>query len=281
MPTERVAEDRRCVTGKTQVLINERVWRRGHFVRAYARRTSLWPPEEALIARYASELAGRVLELGTGAGRISRHLMDIGADLRGIDISSAMVEYCRRHLPAGTFEVGDLRSLADHGDGAYDAVVAGANVLDVLDDPERRQVLIEIRRVLKHSGLLIMSSHNQSFLPGVPPAFRLPHTRDPLRFAVAIVRLPSSIYHHNRLRPLERNEADYAIVNDQAHEYRLLHYYITRDSQERQFAEAGFELERCLDSAGDSVDRGNTASESSELHYAARVGTIPDQPLHF
>lgn len=257
-----------------QLQVNERVWGRGGFVRSYAR-TELHPAEETLFALYERQLGGRVLELGSGAGRLSRHLIRLGADLHGIDISSDMVAHCRRHIPAGTFEVGDLRRLAAHGGGAYDAVVAGANVLDVLDDAERRRVLLGIGRVLKPSGLLVMSSHNRAFLSRVPPATRLPSPRNPMRFAAAIARLPSSIYHSRKLKPLERSEARYAIVNDEAHEYRLLHYYITRDEQERQFSETGFALERCVDALGRELEREDDAPESSELHYAARAAAMP------
>jgi hypothetical protein len=79
-----------------------------------------------------------------------------------------------------------------------------------------------------------------------------------------------SIYNHRRLAPLERNEERYAIVNDPAHGYRLLHYYIDRDEQERQLAEEDFELLECLDESGHVVRVGEPAAFSSELHYLAR-----------
>jgi SAM-dependent methyltransferase len=250
--------------------LNERVWSRGSFLRLYSDRT-LRPPEVVLLARYRDELSGRVLELGSGGGRNAGYLLELGAEVRGIDLSEAMVEYCRRRYPRGTFDVGDLRDLAGHGDASYDAVFAGYNLLDVLDDPERRRVLGEIRRILIPDGVLIMSSHNRAYLPRVRPATRLPRARDPLRLAADLVRMPRRIYNSRRVRPLERSEERYALANDEAHDYRLLHYYIDRDEQGRQFAEVGFELVECLDGEGAIVAEGETAADSPELHYVAHA----------
>ena len=88
--------------------------------------------------------------------------------------------------------------------------------------------------------------------------------------AAGIVRFPRRFANHRRLRRLERSGADYAIVNDSAHHYALLHYYISRDDQERQLAEHGFELIESLDLDARPVDGGELAPSSSELHYVAR-----------
>jgi hypothetical protein len=75
-----------------------------------------------------------------------------------------------------------------------------------------------------------------------------------------------------RLRPYERQEEGYAIVNDEAHDFGLLHYYIDRDAQERQLADAGLDLIECIDRNGRSVAPGDHAADSSELYYVARAG---------
>ena len=33
----------------------------------------------------------------------------------------------------------------------------------------------------------------------------------------------------------------WSIINDEAHEYRLMHFYVTKEFQERTLADAGFE----------------------------------------
>jgi len=73
-----------------------------------------------------------------------------------------------------------------------------------------------------------------------------------------------------RLRPLERHEPAYAILNDSAHEYGLLHYYIDRERQRGQLEACGFELAECLDLDGRTLAAGDDAPGCAELHYLAR-----------
>ncbi len=249
------------------------VWVERNFVRDYATRT-LRPPEVALLLRYADALDGTVLELGCGAGRVTGYLDARGGDVLGIDISPAMIDYCRRRYPELQFQVGDLSDLSGLPDGSRDLVVAAYNVLGVFDDTERKGVLLEIRRVLVDGGLLIFSAHNLAFLPRVPrPVSLVTRSLNPARVAWNLGRLPVRARNHRRLARFERREQDYALVNDQAHDYQLLHYYIGRDAQSRQLAEAGFELLDCLDGAGRPVPPGASAAGSPELHYAARASS--------
>jgi SAM-dependent methyltransferase len=210
-----------------------------------------------------------VLELGCGGGRITGHLLALGAKVHGLDISPAMVEYCRKTYPEGTFEVRDLRDLGDVGAG-YDAVVAGFNVLDVLDDAERREVLTAVRGLLAPGGVIVMSSHNRAHAPKIPSPLQLVFAEDAREALRRAVRLPKILLNRRRSRRLEREEAGYAVLANGPGDYELLHYHIDRDVQERQFAELGYVLLECVDEEGRIVPPGETAPEHSELHYVAR-----------
>lgn len=247
--------------------VNAGVWRRGSFVRAY-KSSELRPPETVLLERHRDALAGRVLELGCGAGRVTRHLAAIARELHALDIAEAMVEEARASLPDVHFHVRDMTDLEPFEPGSFDAVVATYNVLDVLDDSERGAQLDRIRALLRPGGKLIMSTHNVAVLPSLRgPGIRMTHPRT---FVADIVRLPRRVRNRRRLLPLERTESRYSIVNDSGHDYSLLHYYIARDDQGRQFAEHGFELIECVDMDGRTVPPGATAAGVSELYYAAR-----------
>lgn len=222
-----------------------------------------------LLVRHRERFSGRVLELGSGAGRVSGYLAELGASFHGIDVSTRMVEYCRARYPSGTFEVRDLRDLESFDDGAFDLVFAGYNILDVLEDAERRRVLAELHRIVAEGGTIVISTHNRASIPRIRPAGRIELTPDPFRLARRLAGAVLSIYHRRRLAGFERDEPSYAIRNDEAHRYRLLHYYIGRDEQERQLAEAGFALLECLDEDGRLVRPGEAAELSSELHYLA------------
>jgi SAM-dependent methyltransferase len=249
-------------------LANAQFWGNARLVKKYAR-PGLRPVEADILDRYGEDLSKRTLELGCGAGRLTSELSRLGGEVHGIDLSRAMIEYCQRTYPDVSFSQRDLRDLGGFGDGSFEAVLAPFNVLDVLDDAERRVALDELHRILGAGGLLVISSHNRGSAAGVArPRPRL--SRDPRQTVASIVYFPARLRNSRRLRKLESSTVDFEVINDSAHNYSLLHYYISRDSQERQLEEHGFELLECLDLDGLRVERGELAPQSPELHYVAR-----------
>lgn len=256
--------------------VNLTTWATGDFVGHYAGR-SLQPPEVLALIRFAEQARGRVLELGCGAGRISGYLVALAAHFHGLDLSPAMIAECRRRYPEGEFSVGDLRDLSRFADDSMDLVLAGCNLLDIFGDAERRQTLREIRRVIVPGGILIMSSHNRAYIPRLhrPWHVRLDRLRhgDPygaLQAAADIVRTPRRVAHHLRLRRLEVEAAEYAVVNDGAHEFSLVHYFIDNPAARRQLAEEAFEPLVSLDADGRELKEDDRAPLSPEIYYMAR-----------
>jgi SAM-dependent methyltransferase len=252
-----------------QAQLNARRWSRGNFVREYANRT-LRPVEVVVLARHHDGLSGRVLELGCGAGRLTGYLAELATAVQAIDVSPAMVAHVRRSYPSVACSVGDLRDLSGIADAAFDAVVAPFSVLDVLDDPERRRVLDDVHRILVPGGMFVMSSHNRAFAPRLrKPRWVL--ARTPGGMAVKLLRFPRRQRNHRRLVPLERSEPGYAVINDDAHDFQLLHYYVGRDAQAQQLSEHRYALVECLDLEGHRVAAGETGEDSVELHYVSRA----------
>src|SRR4051794_445091 len=139
-------------------------WAKTDLVHAYAG-GELRPVEATLLERHRDALSGRVLELGVGGGRVTRHLCTIATDVHGVDVSAAMVEHARAACPSATIVQRDLRDLSVYDDESFDALVAAFNVLDILDHDDRRLALAGFARVLAPGGLLIMSSHNRALAP--------------------------------------------------------------------------------------------------------------------
>jgi len=248
---------------------NTRRWRAAGAVQEFANRV-LRPAEAMILLRHRADLGDRVLEIGCGAGRVTGYLLELAVAVTGIDIAADMVEHCRAVYPAGTFAEADLRDLGGFADATFEAVVAPFNVISVLGHDERGRFLDELARILVPGGLLVFSAHNRAFIPHVrSPAWVV--ARDPLVMLERLRHLPRSVRNHRRLRRLERSEQGYALVNDNALDFGLLHYYIGRDEQERQLAEHGFSLIECLALDGSTVPPGEPAAGESELHYVARL----------
>jgi SAM-dependent methyltransferase len=259
--------------------INEQFWRAGGQVAEYANRRLL-PAEVIMLARYRDPLAGRVLEVGCGAGRILGYLVQLGGEVHGIDVSPAMVEYCRLVYPGAIVRVGDLGDLGASVDGRFDAVVGADNVLDVFDDAARRRVLGDLHRALAPDGLLVFSSHNLAYAQAISRSTRKAGgfmtvvsgllRRPPAATAQLVPRLLRRRRNRRRLGRLEHWDADHAVLNDSAHDYSLLHYYIRAEQQVRQLAAAGYELVEALETDGTPVPEGRDGFGPS-LYYVARA----------
>ncbi len=247
---------------------NHRIWAQGDLVAVYSTR-ELRPVEVLILVRYRDALRDRVLELGCGAGRLTGYLAEIARVAHGIDVSAAMVAAGRRDYPKASFSERDLMAISDFEPGSYDAVVAGYNVIDVFGAAERGRVLDRIFRVLAPGGQLIMSSHNLAYAPSIGRPWRM-RFGDPLRLGIDLARLPRRMRNRRRMLRFQHVGPDHAILNDEAHDYALLHHYITRDAQERQLEQHGFTLVECLDLEGRPVEAGQQARGCSELHYVAR-----------
>lgn len=235
----------------------------------------LRPVERLILERYRSDFSGRVLDVGCGAGRVTGHLIGNANSVHGIDVSDAMVAHCRMLYPTASFRRRDMRDLTGFGPDAFDAVIASFNVIDAVGHGDRRRILDQFRTVLAPGGLLVMSSHNLSSADRVvgPGADLLKRLRaGEVHGALGgIVHFPRRWRNHRRLRRQERAGPGYRIVNDTAHDYSLLHYYVSPPSQVRQLAVHGFVLLDCLDLSGRSLDPSDGGSDCTELHYVARL----------
>jgi SAM-dependent methyltransferase len=246
---------------------NSLMWSRAELARNRAYTNSnLRPPERAILERHREAFTERVLEIGCGPGRLTGHLARLAGSIHAIDVSPAMVDACRRRHPEVIVELKDVRDVSSFGSDSFDAVFAPFNVLDVLGDGDRRRTLDAICSLLPPYGFFVMSSHNLAAPPS-PKLFGPARARDAVRM---LPHVPSMLRNRRRLRQFERRGDDYAILNDISHDYGALHYYTTRDAQERQLAEHGFGLIECLDREGQPVPAGHDAAHASELHYVAR-----------
>ena len=232
--------------------------------------------EIVTLLKYQAHFVGRdVLDIGVGNGRTARVLAALARRYFAIDYSSIVVAEARNRMPHLEIHLEDMRDLGRWHDGTLDFVFGPNNVIDAVSHTDRLKTLGEAHRVLRDGGLLVFTSHNRSYV-GADAAPRLHISRNPLTFALHVLRYVRSLHLHVRMRPLRRFEADYALLDDCDPDHALLHYYIDRAAQERQLVSVGFELVDVLDRAGAHVAPGELAPQSSCLMYVARKAMSSD-----
>ena len=90
----------------------------------------------------------RVLDAGSGTGRISAHLADVGHEVVGVDGDPVLVAAAEREHPNARFLVGDLAELDLPAAGIaepFDAIVCAGNVMTFLAESTRVEVLRRMR----------------------------------------------------------------------------------------------------------------------------------------
>src|SRR5262245_36888607 len=93
----------------------------------------------------------RVLDVGTGTGRISIPLLDRGVDLIGCDLSGKMLRRLQEKLPPARIVQSDASHLPFRT--AHFDVVLTVHVLHLI--PPWREALREFKRVLKPEGIYL------------------------------------------------------------------------------------------------------------------------------
>lgn len=99
----------------------------------------------------------KVLEIGCGAGHLTKWLLENGVDVIGVDRSANLINYARGGNLPNRFLVMDAQSLAFRNN-CFD-VVLSFDVLEHLPDVTRH--LAEVRRVSKAGGRYLLQAPNK------------------------------------------------------------------------------------------------------------------------
>ncbi len=115
-----------------------------------------------IVQTMASPLAGKqCLDVGCGDGKFASSLVASAAEVTGIDISEKALRFAQCLVPEVRFLKMDVTNL-QFSDESFD-VVTCLDTLEHLPDSEVRKAIVEMSRVLKRDGHLIVSvpSHNK------------------------------------------------------------------------------------------------------------------------
>lgn len=253
---------------------NRATYERRLVTRSYRKAEAPQAPEIVILSRLRPEFAGRrILDIGVGGGRTTPHLLEVSRDYVGIDYSARMIEACRKRFPSVAFRQCDARDLSAFDDGSFDLVMFSFNGIDYVGHADRLRILGEVRRVLRDGGAFVFSSHNRG--SPVKGPWSLSHISpggSPLHLARRLVFYPLGILNYYRNRKHRESNSEYAMINDEAHEFRLITYYISPDRQVRQLQAASFREVQILGLDGRWLDPSGQppAPKDPWLYYVCR-----------
>jgi SAM-dependent methyltransferase len=234
--------------------LNRRAYANPSLVRCYEDLNFIHKPEAVILEKLKPIIKDKpILDLGIGGGRTTRFLLEISKDYTGIDYTASLVESTKAKYPAAKILWGDARDLSMFSNGSFDLVMFSFNSIDYVGHQDRLQVLEEVRRVLSPGGFFTFSTHNRDFrnFDKFPwqqaESFNLLFLKSCL---YALAFLPK----HLIMKKHEVRTADYAIINDNAHGFSLLTYYISIKRQKTQLENASFENVEAYDMEGKLVE---------------------------
>jgi hypothetical protein len=118
------------------------------------------PFERWLLDRVVTEAGRRpVVDTGCGPGHVTAYLAAAGADARGIDLTTQMVEQARERFPGIRYDVGDLTRLIrpENADG-WGAVLGWYSLIH-LAGSEFPAAVAALARPLAPGGVLVLAGH--------------------------------------------------------------------------------------------------------------------------
>jgi SAM-dependent methyltransferase len=154
---------------------------------AYARRASEYselfgsmeavhPSDRQLVATWADDIQGRVIDAGCGPGHWTNFLTERRLDACGVDLVPEFIEHARETYPRIPFEVGSVNTLRA-GTATVDGILSWYSLIH--HEPETIGTpLQEFARVLKSGGALLIGFFDGPAIGrlahGVTPAYRWP-----------------------------------------------------------------------------------------------------------
>lgn len=101
---------------------------------------------------------GRILDLGSGSGRLTLPLASLGHEVHALDNSATMLELLSERMPSRLNIQTHLRDMPDFSLGTvFDLVILGATSITLLNSSERQQLMRNVRSHLATNGCFALS----------------------------------------------------------------------------------------------------------------------------
>ena len=117
---------------------------------------------DAIAARVPLESVESVLDFGCGCGRVTRYWESFGGAVAGSDVNGKAVDWCRDNLGFATFERNALAPPLRFDGESFDFAYA-LSVFTHLTAELQLAWRDELLRVLRPGGLLLLTTHGNSY----------------------------------------------------------------------------------------------------------------------
>ena len=136
-----------------------------NIVNYYAQLELLQPAEQTILDQLRDKLPTmKMLDIGIGGGRTTKHFAPLVDSYTGIDYSEGMIDACQtrfgENTNAMTLQVGDARDMTEFADDSFDFILFSFNGIDYVSHGDRLNILREINRIGKAGCYVLFSSHN-------------------------------------------------------------------------------------------------------------------------
>jgi ubiquinone/menaquinone biosynthesis C-methylase UbiE len=245
---------------------NKDTYQSAKVVQFYARYEQLQKPEEEILKILRGKLAGmKMLDIGIGAGRTTAWFAPLVQEYVGIDYAQGMVDACiekfKEGFPNSRFLQADVRHLDEFPSGYFDFVLFSFNGIDYILPEERAAALQQVRRVLRRGGYFCFSTHNLISLYDL-------HAFELRLNLVAAIRRALDVRKIKRINKAQLNTvhaANYIIINDGAHDFRLETVYVRPSFQLQQLSKVGYSNVRAFAlTTGKEIDPNNDLGSEKE-----------------
>ncbi len=205
-------------------------------VHHYSQLRQLQPAEQTILNLFRNQWSNmKMLDIGVGGGRTTQYFSRIVQEYKGIDYSEEMIAACQQRFRSQSqmFEVVDARDMSQFPDNSFDFILFSFNGIDVVSHCDRLQVLREISRIGKSGGYFFFSSHN---LQGLEREFnwKTHVSLNPFKTYVNMIMFTLLRFFNRSISPHQIKSSDYAIVQDESHNFRLKQYYVRPQEQLNQ-----------------------------------------------
>lgn len=250
--------------------VNRYIYEKADIVEGFLGHINLQKPEKTIFEILRPNLKEmKMLDIGVGTGRTTRHFAFLVKEYVGIDFSENMINQCKQNFPEPgkmSFAVLNARDLHVFEDNYFELINFSFNGLDYLDHAGRIEALEEIKRVCMPGGIFSFSTHNlysvRRFLAIDWPLLR----EAPRCFVKRLFNIPILRFLNEPLYKIKKE--DYVIFRDGELSFDLRTYYVKPEKQIDQLKKLEFENIRIFSvETGKEMESGGDFTKTRDYYF--------------